>query len=159
MRKESQRKVSDPVPFYRQLYYLIYREYALAYRDPTLYYFQVVLLLSFGFFTGAVFFQLPQEINGDFNIFPGGLLWLTMMNSWVHIFKVYHISRNDKRTKHEVANNKYSPLTWFLADCITTATINVIFFPVAAIAYFMMGLPGEGFPFLILNYWMVNFNI
>lgn len=133
---------------------LVHREFALAYRDPTLYYFQVALMLAFGFITGAVFFQLPQGVDANFNIFPGGLLWLSLMNGWAHCFKVYHLSKTDKRTKHEYANNKYNLYVWCLADIFTTAVLNVVFFPVAAIAYFMMNLPKDGFPFLILNYWV-----
>ena len=141
-------------PYWYQFYVLVYREFALAYRDPTLYYFQVALMLIFGFITGAVFFQLPQGVDANFNIFPGGILWLSLMNGWAHCFKVYHLSKTDKRTKHEYANNKYNLYIWCLADIFTTATLNVVFFPVAAIAYFMMNLPQDGFPFLILNYWV-----
>jgi ABC-type multidrug transport system ATPase subunit len=76
------------VSAFQQFYTLVYREYSLAYRDPTLYYFQLVLMLQFGFLTGAVFFQMPQGIDPDFNIFSGAILWLVLMNGWVHIFKV-----------------------------------------------------------------------
>lgn len=144
------------VPFYQQLYTLIYREYALAFRDPTLYYFQLFLLLPFAVIVGAVFYMLPQEVNGNFNTFTGAILWLSLMNGWVHCFKVYHISRTDKRTRHEIANNKYSPLTFWLADTFTTSTLVVIFFCIPPISYFMIGFPSGAYPFLILNYWMVR---
>jgi len=91
------------VSFLKQLYVLIYREYSLAYRDPTLYYFQVSLMTAFAFCTGAIFLKLPRNVDANFNIIPGSILWLTLMFSWVNVFKVYHISRTDRRTVHEVS--------------------------------------------------------
>jgi len=148
--------IIDKVTFVTQVFTLIYRDYSLAYRDPTLYYFQTALFMGFGFVAGAVFFQMPHGIDGNFNIFPGGLLWLSLMNGWAHAFKVFHISRGDKRAIHEIANNKYSPLASFVADSLSTATLTVIFMPGAIIAYFMMGFPGNAYPFLLLNYWMTS---
>lgn len=144
------------VPFYKKFYTLLYRDFTLAYRDPTLYYFQVVLLIMFGFFVGSVFWDLPRDVNGQFNLITSGLLWLTLMFCWIHAFKVFYISACDKRTVHEISNNSYSPLTVVLSDTLTTATMACAFFPVPAIAYFMMGYPSEGFGFLILCCWMTS---
>ena len=113
-------------------------------------------MCGFGFCVGAVFFQLPQTINGNFNIFPGVLLWITLMNGWAHAFKVFHISKNDIRTQHEIANNKYGPLTQFIADTFSVSVLTCGLIPVGVISYFMAGLPGEAYPFLILNYWVVS---
>jgi hypothetical protein len=66
------------------------------------------------------------------------------------------MSKNDKRTEHELANNKYNVFVYSFADLFATATLTVVFFPVAAIAYAMMGFPQEAFPFLLLNYWMTS---
>ena len=109
----------------------------------------------FGFFTGAVFFQLPFTVSGDYNLYLGSILWITLMYGWVNVFKVYHINRNDKRMKHEISNNKYSPLNHFLADFITSAIIGIFFIPVGVIAYFMMGYSGSAYPFLILDFWFL----
>jgi ABC-type multidrug transport system ATPase subunit len=73
-------KAIEPASYWLQFYTIVYREYAIAYRDPTLYWFQLVLMLSFGFICGAVFFQLPFGIDANFNNIPGSMLWLTMMN-------------------------------------------------------------------------------
>ncbi|CAM9188663.1 unnamed protein product, partial [Ectocarpus fasciculatus] len=138
------------VPFWKKFYTLSYRDFSLAYRDPTLYYFQVVLLVSFGFFAGCVFWDLPRDVNGQFNLITSSLLWLTLMFTWIHAFKVYYISACDRRTVHEIANNAYSPITVVMADTLTTAVMSCFFFPVPAISYFMMGFPAEGFAFVIL---------
>ena len=142
--------------FWRQFYTLVYREYALAWRDPTLYYLQVVLILGFAFCVGAVFLALPQGIDGNFNIFYGAILWVSLLFGWVHAFKVYHVSKVDKRTQHEIANNKYTALAIFAADWFSTATLGLVFLPSAPIAYFMAGFPGAAFPYLILNCWVVS---
>lgn len=86
-------------------------------------------------------------------------VWLALMCGWVNIFKVYHIDRNIKRARHEMANNKYSALACFLADSFATATLCTLFFPTIAIAYFMMALPGIAYPFLILNFWVVSLEL
>jgi hypothetical protein len=76
---------------------------------------------------GMVFFQLPFVISSNTNIFAGGLLWVCLMGGWVHVFKVFHISKTDRRTEHELANNKYSPGAFLLADFITTSILTMMF--------------------------------
>jgi ABC-type multidrug transport system ATPase subunit len=155
-RDQQHQQNKSPVPFWKQVYVLIYRDFTIAYRDPTLYYFQAVLLISFSFMTGAVFWMLPQEVNGNFNIFPSGLLWLVFFHTWIHAFKVFHLSSSDKRAQHEIYNGKYSPFAVFLADIISVSSLAAFFLPVPPIAYFMMGFPGKGFPFIILICWVTG---
>lgn len=153
----SVKKVSrgDTVPMMRKLYVLIHREFALAARDPTLYYFQLGMMLMFSFLSGAVFFQMPQKIETDTsNVFLGSVVWLTFMTSWIHIFKVYHINRNDRRAEHEVANNKYSPLVFFLSDSLSSSVLLLLFNAVPPVAYFMYGFPRSAYAFTILNFWV-----
>ena len=145
-----------PVPFWRQVYVLIYREFALAYRDPTLYYFQVSLFLVFTFTTGAVFFQLPRNVDENFNITTGGVLWMTLTFSWVSIFKVYHLSNLDKRIVHELSNNKYSISAVLLADTMSVAVLVLVYLPTAMINYTMMGYPWQALPFSLLCCWVVR---
>eukprot|EP01031_Cornospumella_fuschlensis_P027142 gene27142-32787_t len=146
---------TDTVPLMRKLYVLMYREFALAFRDPTLYYFQLAMMVIFSCLSGAVFFQVPQKIETDTaNVFSGAVTWLTFLNSWIHIFKVYHINRNDRRAEHEVANNKYSPLVFFMSDSLSIALLLLFFNAVPPIAYFMCGFPRSGYPFMILNFWV-----
>lgn len=144
------------VPMWKQIYTLVYREYTIAYRDPTLYYFQVALLTAFALMCGAVFWNLPREVNGNFNIFPSALLWLVLMNCWIHSFKVFYLSTSNKRASFEISNGKYSPLTVVIADILATSSLVLLFFPVGAIAYFMMGFPTDAFPFVALALWVAS---
>jgi hypothetical protein len=89
-------------------------------------------------------------------MFPGGLLWLSMLFSWVHVFKIFHISKTDERVVHEVANNKYSAIAFIIADTFSVGTLTVLFFPLIPLAYFMMGFPAKAFPFVVLNLWVVR---
>ena len=148
--------VASKVPFWRQVYVLIYREYTLAYRDPTLYYLQVSLFVMFSFFTGAIFFQLARIVDENFNVITGGLLWMTLTFTWASVFKVYHLSRLDKRIVHELSNNKYSVAAVFFADSFSVATLLVMFLPTLFITYFMMGFPPEALPFVVLCCWVVR---
>jgi ATP-binding cassette, subfamily G (WHITE), member 2, SNQ2 len=150
------REKAASVPFWRQVYVLIYRDYMIAYRDPTLYYFQAALLISFSFLTGAVFWMLPTEVNGNFNIFPSALLWLVFFHTWVHAFKVFHLSASDQRAQHEIYNGKYSPLAAIVADIISVSSLAAFFLPVPPIAYFMMGFPAKAYPFMILLCWLTG---
>eukprot|EP01038_Epipyxis_sp_PR26KG_P013595 gene13595-18245_t len=147
---------SSVVPFYRAVWLLVYRDYTLAWRDPTLYHFQFNLILGFALMIGMVFYQLPFVISSNTNIFAGGLLWVSLLAGWVHVFKVYHISKTDRRTEHELANNKYSPGAFLLADFITTSTLTMMFIPLYALLYFMMGFPKRPFLFVILVSWMLS---
>jgi hypothetical protein len=78
------------------------------------------------------------------------------MMAYIQTFKVYHISRGNARFKHERANNTYGVLAAFLAETTTTAIGLTTFIPGAAVAYFMMGYPNKGFPFLMLLFWLVR---
>jgi len=150
----SQRSPNDPVPLWRQIYILVYREYALAYRDPTLYYFQLGMLMSFCLLVGGVFWDLPHTVGTNFNIIPSGLLWIVLLNVWVHAFKVYYLSAQNRRVALEIANGTYGPLAVVLADLVATATLTCMFIPVGTISYHMMGFPAEAYPFVILGGWM-----
>jgi len=146
----------DPVPFWKQVYVLVYREYALAWRDPTLYWFQLVMLLMFALMIGGVFWDLPRSLDENFNLQPSALLWLVLLNCWVHAFKVYYLSSGNKRSTHEISNGKYGPAAVIVADIIAVSTLTVLFIPMGAIPYFMMGFPSKAFPFLILALWMTS---
>ena len=142
------------VSFWKHVYVLVYREYTLAYRDPTLYYFQVALISGFAFICGAVFWMPNQNVNGHFNYFSGGLLWIVFCCIWVHAFKVYYLSSANGRAKHEVSNAKYSIAALLVADSITTASLAWMFTPMFAVTYFMVGFPAKAFPFIVLACWM-----
>jgi hypothetical protein len=78
------------------------------------------------------------------------------MMAYIQIFKVYHITKGNDRFKHERANNTYGVLASFCAELTTTTAGLVVFMPGAAVAYFMVGFPNDGFPFLILLFWAVS---
>ncbi len=67
----------------RQFYSLLHRDFLLAYRDPSLYYLQFVLVSAFGFLVGAAFFDLKIEVGSTMNNIPGGLLWIVMMMTYI----------------------------------------------------------------------------
>lgn len=142
--------------FWRQYFTLLYRDYTLAYRDPSMYYLQFILVSMFGFLVGAAFFKLRRKIDSHINNIPAGLLWIVMMMSYIQVFKVYHLSRADRRFKHENSNKQYSILAYWLAELTATATLLVTFVPGTIFAYFMMDLPGDAYGFMLLNYWMVR---
>ena len=128
----------------------------MAYRDPTLYYLQVFLLVQFGFMIGAVFFMLPTSTS-SFTQVQGGILWIAMSFTWAKVFGVFHMSRLDKRIAHEMSNNKYSIMEFVISDMVSTMILLISFLPIAPIPYFMMGLPSKGFPFYLIACWMVQF--
>jgi ABC-type multidrug transport system ATPase subunit len=146
----------NSLQFYcRQYYILTYREFTLACRDLSLYYLQFILSAGFGVMIGAVFFQLRYVINNRITDVPGGVLWIVMMMIYIHIFKVYHLSQANKRFSHEISNNTYSVVVYWLAELSSTAVLVLSFIPPTIIAYFMIGLPGEAFPYFFFLLWLV----
>lgn len=143
------------VPRRQRIGVLTWREFTLAYRDPTLYVLQLNLIIGFCFFIGAEFFQLSTSVE-NFGLTPAALLWISVIFCWVQVFKVFHLSRNDQRTKHEMANNKYTAVELVTADTFVTAVMTILFIPCVPMMYFMMGFPAAGLPFLLLNSWMVS---
>lgn len=139
--------------FFKQYWILLYRDFTLAYRDPSLYYLQFVLVSFFGFLVGSCFFRLKSSISAV-NDIPAGLLWIVMMMCYIQVFKVYHLNKANHRFKLEFANKTYSVSASFLAELTATCILLLSFIPGTIIAYFMMNLPGEAYPFLILVYWM-----
>jgi ABC-type multidrug transport system ATPase subunit len=142
------------VPFWRQVSVLIYREYMIAYRDPTLYYLQAILFILFSSLTGAVLWMLPTDVNGNSNLLASGILWLVFFHTWVHAFKVFHLSASDKRAQHEIYNGKYPVLAVLVADIVSVSSLVLFLLPLPLIPYFMMGFPAEAYPFMILACWV-----
>jgi ABC-type multidrug transport system ATPase subunit len=137
-----------------QCWTLMKRDLVLAKRDLTLYYLQFALHSFYGFLVGAAFFRLDYNIDEKMNYIPAGLVWIVFMNSYMHVFKVYHIVVHQARTAHEMRNGSYSILAAWTAESIVTCFMLVIFTPGFIIAYFMMGFPLGPFPFLLLSYWV-----
>ncbi len=142
--------------FWKQYWILLYRDFTLAYRDPSLYYLQFLLVTMFGFLVGACFFNLDASINADLSSINAGLLWITMMMCYIQVFKVYHLSKADRRFKHEKSNNTYRIFAFWLAELTATCILLVTFIPGTIFAYFLMQLPGKSYPYLILVFWMVR---
>jgi ABC-type multidrug transport system ATPase subunit len=140
--------------FFRQCWTLLYRDFTLAYRDPSLYYLQFILVCMFGFMVGATFFNLHARINSKMTNISGGLLWIVLMMAYIQVFKVYHLSRSNVRFKHEVTNGTCNILTYWLAELTASAILLTSFIPGTAVAYFMMGLPGDAYPFLLFLFWL-----
>jgi ABC-type multidrug transport system ATPase subunit len=140
-----------------QMRVLMTRDFTIAARDPTMYYLQVAMVLMFGFLIGAVFFQLKYRINESMTYIPSALLWIVLMTIYIQVFKVYHMNKANQRFAHEHTNGSYSVPAYWWADLLTVSTLLVFYLPGAAIAYFMAGLPGKAFPFLMLLFWMVRF--
>ena len=134
---------------------LLLREYTLAYRDPTLYHLQIFLASNFCLVAGMVFFNPPRNVGTNFFVFSCGISWIISIVSWSAVFKVYHINSNDKRAKHELANNLYTPLLYFIVDSVSTATLSIAFLPPVLIAFFMMNFPVQALPFLLFDMWVV----
>ena len=76
--------------FFRQYSILVARDFAVAIRDPALYYLQFALIMAFGFLVGATFFKLKFEVGNSLNNIPGGLLWVVFEMAFVQIFKVLY---------------------------------------------------------------------
>ena len=147
---------SKKVTILSQIYTLLYREYALAYRDPTLYYLQIFLECNFCLVAGMVFYNLPRNVGTDFFVISSGISWIIDIVAWSAVFKVYHITRNDKRASHEMANSLYSPFVYFASDTLSTATMSIAFLPPVFVAFFMMNLPMQSLVFFLFVLWMVR---
>lgn len=76
--------------FFRQYSILVARDFAVALRDPALYYLQFGLIMVFGFLVGSAFFKLKFEVGNGLNNIPGGLLWVVFEMAFVQIFKVLY---------------------------------------------------------------------
>ena len=147
--------LENTVPFWYQVYILVCREYTLAYKDPFLYYFQLILCLMFAFLIGAVFWDLPFVVDGNFGRVSGALLWVVLPLCWVHAFKVYYLNSSTKRAEHEMLNAKYNPAAVLLSDTISTATLTSMFLSTVPIIMFMVGFPKESVPMALLCGWVV----
>jgi ABC-type multidrug transport system ATPase subunit len=142
--------------FRRQTWTLFKREFLLASRDPTMYYLQFALHAFYGFMVGAAFFDLKFNIDDRMSYIPAGLAWIVFCNSYMHVFKVYHLVVHQARTLHETRNNAYSPLAAWVSDTVSCMILLVIYTPGFIFAYFMMDLPVEAFGFNVLVYWTVS---
>jgi hypothetical protein len=105
---------------------------------------------------GAAFFDLKFNIDDRMSYVPAGLAWIVFCNSYMHVFKVYHLVVHQARTLHETRNNAYSPLAAWVSDTVSCMILLVIYTPGFIFAYFMMDLPVEAFGFNVLVYWMVS---
>ncbi|KAG5179071.1 P-loop containing nucleoside triphosphate hydrolase protein [Tribonema minus] len=136
--------------FWRQFTVLLKRDAVLARRDPTLYYLQVALHMFYGLMIGAVFYQLTPIIDDTVSYMPGATVWFIMLNSYIHVFKVYYLMTSNKRFEHERANASYGVAAYFLSELAVTAISHLLFIPGVTIAYWMAGFDKQSYGFFLL---------
>ena len=142
--------------FWIQYVTLVHREWTVALRDLSLYYFQCIIILIFGFILGAAFFKLDFDISAGTTNVSGALVWIVFMVIYGQVFKVYHMFTANGRFRHEQWNNTYSVFAYWLAEMTVIAPLLfVCYIPGVAIAYFMMGFPSQAFGFIALLMWLV----
>eukprot|EP00752_Nemacystus_decipiens_P016241 g14521.t1 len=137
----------DRPGFSRQLSTLLRRDAVVAVRDPTLYYLQFVLHVLYGFFVGITFWDIPTNVDDRQTQLAAACMWIIMLQSYVHVFKVFFLVNSNRRFTNERANLSYGPTAYFLAETIVTCLAQLLWVPGCSLAFFMIGLPAEAYVF------------
>jgi ABC-type lipoprotein export system ATPase subunit len=130
--------------FGQQYLSLLYRSGLIATRDPTLFFFQLLVHLQFGFLVGATFWMSDFSVGAAIEKPFGAVAWLCIISAFIQIFKAHYLVISNARFRHEHANHMYAILPFWLAETTTNVVCSVIFLPGVAIGYFMSGLPSSG---------------
>ena len=141
---------------WRQYQTLVYRDFAVAHRDRSLYLLEMATVIGFGFFVGAVFFNLRYEVWTLVLYIHAALAWVVMSVCYAQVFKIYHLTRGNLRFKHENSNNVVNAGVVWLAELTTTSVMVLCFLPGVLIALGMMKVPAESYPFNIFLFWLVS---
>ncbi|CAN0102424.1 unnamed protein product [Pylaiella littoralis] len=136
--------------FSRQLSTLLWRDSVVALRDPTLYYLQFVLHVIYGFFVGITFWDVPSNLDDRQTELVGACIWIIMLQSYVHVFKVFYLVNSNRRFANERANMSYGVASFFLAETMVTCLAQLLWVPGSSLAYFMIGLPSDAYLFSML---------
>ncbi|CAM9299488.1 unnamed protein product, partial [Hapterophycus canaliculatus] len=136
--------------FYRQLTTLLWRDSVVAVRDPTLYYLQFVLHVIYGFFIGITFWNIPSTLDDRQTQLAASCMWLIMLQSYVHVFKVFYLVTSNRRFASERSNMSYGVMSFFLAETIVTCLAQLLWVPGCSLAFFMIGLPAGAYAFSML---------
>eukprot|EP00903_Cladosiphon_okamuranus_P008855 g8479.t1 len=133
--------------FLRQLSTLLRRDAVVAVRDPTLYHLQFVLHVLYGFFVGITFWNIPTNLDDRQTQLAAACMWIIMLQSYVHVFKVFYLVNSNRRFTNERANLSYGVTAFFLAETIVTCLAQLLWVPGCSLAFFMIGLPKEAYLF------------
>ncbi|CAM9559455.1 unnamed protein product [Discosporangium mesarthrocarpum] len=147
---EGQEEKPSGTTFWRQFTTLTKRDALLATRDPTLYYLQFVLHVVYGFLIGATFHHVPTVLDDRASLPAASCLWILMLQSYIHVFKVFYLVASNKRFEHERANGSYGVMAYFLSELFVTAMAQLIWIPGVTVAFFLVGFPSSVYPFAIL---------
>jgi ABC-type multidrug transport system fused ATPase/permease subunit len=122
----------------------------IAYRDPTVYYLQLILHSFYGFLIGATFWKLSPSFSHINDIFSG-VTWLVFLQCYIQVFKVHYLAQSNTRFHHEFSNRSYGAFSFWAAEFLSVAICSLVFVPGVTIAYFMMELPGKAFGVVIIS--------
>ncbi|CAM9511546.1 unnamed protein product, partial [Ectocarpus sp. 12 AP-2014] len=136
--------------FLRQLSTLLWRDSVVAVRDPTLYYLQFVLHVLYGFFVGTTFWNVPTTLDDRQTQLAASCMWIIMLQSYVHVFKVFYLVNSNRRFANERSNLSYGVTSFFLAETIVTCLAQLLWVPGCSLAFFMIGLPADAYLFSML---------
>ena len=137
-------------PLWKQIVVIMQRSTMIGVRDVTLYWLQLILAAGFAFLVGLVFWQIPMQIGPRLQDLSNGIVWLTLVASYLQVFKIYYLFTTKQRIHDEHLNHYYSIPAWFIADLVVTSFFTFIMFvPALLIGYGMMGLPDAAIGYTI----------
>ena len=142
--------------FGQQYAALLYRGSLVARRDYTLFFFQLLVHLQFGFMVGAVFWMSSFSVGFSTEAPFSAIAWLLIISAFIQIFKAHFLVISNARFRHEHANHMYSILPFWLAEITLNVVCSSIFVPGVVIGYFMAGLPAGGVGVAILVAYLVG---
>ena len=142
--------------FSRRCALSVHRNLVSGMRDVSFIALQLFVMLSFGAVIGAEFFRLDQIIDASTPNFFSALAVIIDITSFTVLFKVYHIHRGHLRFHQEMCNGSISPWVYWASDLTSSALLCFSFLPGVALAHYMIGLPLDSLPFMMLVSWLVR---
>ena len=136
---------------------LFRRNFAVAIRDLSLYWMQIVLHATYGFLIGAMFWRTPAEIGSLLNQPFACIAWFLGVNAYMHVFKAHYFTSTHNLFALEQPNHAYHPLPYFLAEVASTMFWAWVYIPGFTIAYFMVDFPVAAYGFFFLTSYVVVF--
>jgi len=111
--------------FRQSLYYLIQYFWGLYYKDIRFYWVRITFMLSQGIYLGTLYLQMHREVQDIRRIF-GAISWMVFMGVLCGVFATTALCDERKFAAEMVKNGVFTPLTYCIAQFITSLPCNLL---------------------------------
>ena len=138
------------------VFYLIWRNLVIGFRDLAFFPIQLAIIGVAGLFSGLIFMTPQVEIGREVYVALTAISVTPDIILYLMIIKLKQAVQNKEICQHESSQRSYSLFSFWLAEIIANSIMLISFLPGILFPFFLIGFPLASFPFVLMVFFSVS---